>query len=485
MISLAVSNPSFSKSTFIHLIGGVVAAGSSFLLAPIYLRLLSPDEYGVWSQFLLLFQILQPIMSWGLLSSITRMLVDASPQTRPQIISAAIMLATRFNLVILFVIGGLHTILAVSVSHSELSKLPLLAASTGLLGAYPLILMGIYLADGNALKYRSISLIGFLLQLGVLSIAASLLQFDAERAAIAFMIAVGLCSAYAYSKVRPIIGDTPFSRVQAKSLLGFGLPVVLYTLVGQSVELIIRSFVTVQSTKAEFGSFSAGLMLASVIAMISSAINLAWIPFYYRKAAVWNTSGLYRSYVEMFVTGLTFISACLIVFSQELLFVYSGGSVNLPVSVLSGLVIAGWLNSSVWMSLTNPLFQGKRMKAIIFMTFTTAVITLPLASGMIKHHGLVGASWALALGAFISCFIGGCVLRGSAVVLNYKHLIYMLSLLLVLSGLCSSWLSTHDVGIVRIFFKILLMILLFVLLAFFYLKNSLITIKRIESEITI
>lgn len=477
-------NQSLSKNTLIHLLGGVVAAGAQIILAPIYLRLLSSNDYGLWSQFLLFLQFMQPIFSWGLLSSIARMLADANDAQRQKIISAGMRLSSCFNIVLLISMAAGLSLLGESIIEADLRRNLLFSATAAALNVYPSILMGIHLADNAALKYRSVALTGFILQVLMLTITALLVQLNIQGAVTAMLIASGFYAAFAVRQLWSIQVNACPDRCNYIDLLAFGAPIVLYTLLGQASDFFTRSFVATQVTIEDFGTFSAGLLFASIVAMVSSAINLAWTPLYYRKATAWNASGLYSRFVDTFATSTALFSALLIIFSDELLTAYSGGSVKLPVSTVAGIVIACWLNSAVWMSLANPLFHLKRIRTVLGLAVTATALSMPLTWLLVIEFRLTGAAWGLAINAFVLCSLAALILRNLDLIKpSYPRLMLLLLLLLLLSGPWLNWLYLHDAGVMRVGGKLLLIIALMIIMASFFLKKGLQTIKQIGVEL--
>lgn len=431
----SLSSHSFSRNTIIYLVGGVVAAGGNFLLTPMYLRLLSAEDYGAWSQFNLMLQFLQPIMSWGLLATMARLLVDADELVRKRKTAAALKMVTALNAALLVMIVGITQprFLQPLVADQWLNLLPF-AAVAAALAAYPTILMGVYLADGKAIQYRGLSLLGFVLQAAVLGVCVSQFLMDVRVVVLAMIAAASIYATLSvYQLVRAAKWNANASEYQA--LLTFGVPVVLYTVVGQLNDLVTRYVLATKVTGADFGAFSAGLIYASVIAMLSSAINLAWVPLFYRRSTEWIASGVYRQFVDVFANLTAICGAFLIVFSDELLAFYSSGKVSLNVSLVGTLVITSWLSSAIWMSLANPLFHQKRSSTVLFIVLLAITVSMPLALFLIPRHGLYGAALSLFFNAFILCLIAAFALRKLGVSgLNYPKLAIVLFLLILISS---------------------------------------------------
>jgi O-antigen/teichoic acid export membrane protein len=475
-------NKSLTKSTLIHLLGGVVAAGGSLLLGPAYLRLLSPDQYGIWSRFLLLVQVLQPIMCWGLLASITRLLVDASIEKRIKIIAAAFRLASGLNLLILLVIILVFTLSSETDPNVE-GHLIFSAIAAGL-GVYPAILMGIYLADNDAIGYRSVTLIGFSIQVTLLAIGSSLFSLDADYAIWLMIVGTGLYSGYTIFKIIPKQIKAQQVRAEYIALLTLGIPVLLYVYVGQAGDFFIRGLLATHVTQVDFGNFSAALLFASIIAMISSAVNLSWVPLYYRKAKEWHASGLYVMFTEIFIAGTGLLCLIFIVLSEELLTVYSGTSFELPLITVAGLLIASWLNSAVWMSLSNPLFHQKRLRLVLVLALSTSALTLPLAWLLIMKLSVLGASIGLVTSALVLCIFAAIALSRLRITgPSYSLIIILFISMILISGPWLNFLYAHDELTVRIGGKLILISSFVIIWAIFFLPKSLNVINKIEKDI--
>lgn len=422
-----------------------------------YLRLLSAEEYGAWSQFCLMLQFLQPLMGWGLLAAMARLLVDSDEAVRRQKIAAALKMVTALNVGLLLMIFGVTQLrfLPKLITGEILQLLPF-AAVAAALAAYPSILMGMYVADSKALQYRSMSLVGFSLQAAVLGACASQFLLDAKLAILAMIAAASVYAAIsAYQLARAAKWQADASEY--KALLMFGGPVVLYTIAGQSSEFFTRYVLAATVTGTDFGAFSAGMIYASVIAMLSSAINLAWVPLFYRRAQEWIASGVYNQFVDVFVTCTATIAAFLIIFSNELLAVYSGGKVSLDVSIVGALIISCWLSSAIWMSLSNPLFHQKRSRIVLLIVLLSIVIAMPLALFLIDRHGVLGASLALLFNALVLCLIASLALWKLGIPgLNYLKLVTIFFLLIFISSPIMNPLYNELSGLQRLAKKALL-----------------------------
>ena len=475
---------SFSKNTIIYLVGGVVAAGGNILLAPMYLRLLNAADYGAWSQFNLMLQFLQPIMAWGLLATMARLLTESDDSARAQRIAAALKLVTALNVGLCTVVIGVaqQRFVQPLVTDQLLNLIPfaLLAAS---LAAYPSILMGVYVADGKALQYRALSLVGFIFQAGVLGAAALLFSADLQMAILAMIAAMIGYAAISVFKLA-CAAKWRFDNYDYKELFAFGAPVVLYTVAGQMMDFITKSVLAATITSADFGAFSAGIIYASIIAMLASAINLAWVPLFYRRAQEWISSVVYQQVVDVIATATAVCGMFFIIFSEEILAIYSGGKSSLDASIVGMLVISAWLSSSVWMGLSNPLFHQKRTKLIVKITLLCIAICMPTAFILIAHFGAFGASIALLLNALTLCVIAAITLKKLKIAkLNYSKIITIFIYLLLISIPVMNYLQHESLGAQRLIEKALIFLIFTVISVLPIWRSAISVLRIIESDI--
>jgi O-antigen/teichoic acid export membrane protein len=312
---------------------------------------------------------------------------------------------------------------------AEVPRFILTAGAIASLNLYPTIVMGVHLADNNALKYRFITLSGFLIQVATLGISLIFVKLNLEYVlALTFFANI----VYAGLSISAVWNDQLNSSPKLSEcldLLVVGLPIVGYTIIGQFCDLFTRALAATKLGPADFGLYSGALTFASVVGMFASAVNLAWVPKYYRNAIEWHSEGIYNRFVELFNLITALFAMFVAVFSDELLKIYSGGKVQSDPSTITCLVVAAWLNSSVWMGLINPLFQQKKMNSVLIIVATAAVLSIPLTWFLIVQFGVFGASLSMVASALILCSCGAVFIR----VLNVFKTSYTTTVFLLIS----------------------------------------------------
>jgi O-antigen/teichoic acid export membrane protein len=403
---------SLRKKSLVYLLGGVVAAGGNVLLAPFYLRALDATDFGLWSRFQLLLQIFQPLLGWGTMAAMTRLLADATPERRGRQVAAAIRLVTALNATVL-VAASLGLLFGDALQAAGLQRqYPLAVAAMGAaaLAAYPSILLGVRAADGDAVRYRALGLLGFCAQVAAFALAARLARASAVTVILAFLGSSLLYAGVSLAQLRAGARGTA-GRDDYRALLSFGVPIVLYTVAAQSSDLFTRALLGTRATAAEFGAFSACQTYASIVSMASSAVNLAWAPIFYRNAGRWAGTDTYRRFADAASGAMAICGGFLSIFSRELVRAFSGGRVAAPVPIVALLVMAAWMNSAVWTGLANPMFERKRSREVMLISLASTLCCAPVTWWLVRGAGTTGAASALAVGAFATCAIAALAVR--------------------------------------------------------------------------
>lgn len=455
-----MSHPSFSRNTFVYLVGGAVTAGANILLAPVYLRVLSPAEFGTWSAFNLMLQFVQPILCLGLLASMSRLAVQAQASDRARLIGSSIQLSSLFGIVaigltVVSLQAGAASVIGIFLPGEMVTLVVICAAFT----AYPNALLGLHVADGNALGYRSLGLLAFTAQAIVLLAASAGPTMDARVAALALVVSTAFCSAFAFLKLARQ-ADWRATVEPAKRLVAFGIPVVLYTMAGQFSDLTTRYVMSIHSDKAQFGELSAGLIYASIVAMVASAGNLAWVPLFYRHAPEWLANGVYSQFVDVSTAATALFAAFLTIFSAEMIYLYSGGMILLPPQIVAVLVMSAWMNSSVWVGLSNPLFFEQRTRTVLAIALLSMAVCVPLSFLLVPRFAIVGAVATLWLNALLMSVLAALNLRRLGFpALNYVRLVLLLFLLGGVCGPMTILIDQQEVGSGKLIEKIALLLI--------------------------
>lgn len=267
----------------IYGLGTLLNQAIGVLLVPLYAQLLSPDEYGVLGVATALINVLVSIFSLGLPSAALRFYFDTKDDQKRRVILGTILLVTLLTTValvtVLFVVGPLtsHYIFPDIPFYPPLVLAILIAAFQSL----RMLPLSFFRARENATQFVAFSVGIFLLTtlLSILFVATFRFGINGALAARLVAYAIGALAAtillFRYTGLR-------FRTDITRASILFGLPLVPAGLAGWLLRLsdrvVMQSFISL----SDIGIYTLGYQLGDAVSMLSSAVNSAWSPFYYR-----------------------------------------------------------------------------------------------------------------------------------------------------------------------------------------------------------
>lgn len=394
----------FSKNVLVYFFGGILATGANFLLAPVYIRVLSDFDFGLWSKFLLFQQLFQIIMSWGMMAAMMRLVVGLSEEDIKILIRSAITSCILLNLILItFLTLVLYLFNLDQIFGSENIFILFSSLVSSFFFSFVSILMGFYIATSQAVKYRAISIVSFVIQFTLILSFSSYNEVTFKQAINLSVCGVFILSIYCLFNLFKVSGYK-FSLKKSKKILVFSLPLIMYTLVTQGYDMAVRFSLMSLITEENFGIFSAVLLYSSIPAMVSSAINLSWAPIFFKNADSWIKDNTYNKFFTLSCSIIAIVCLFQLIFWKDLLELYFGYLPEINYMFITCLCISSWIGSTVWTGLSNPIFEKGQTREIMFFSIKALVILSPFAIYLTYNLLALGTSISLLLYSFILCF---------------------------------------------------------------------------------
>lgn len=430
-------NSRLSRNALIYLFGGVIAVGGNFLLTPIYINILNVSDYGNWSKFLLLFQIMLAIFGLGLMATMTRLLVNKKSSRIDVYLSTSTWISSIYSLIVVTLLVFANIFLRYFYNVESLFNINLdyyvYASICAASLVYMQILMGKYLLNEEAIKYRGISLISFSMQLiflfSYLYIVNEATLLGVILTMLTSMVAAGF---FAFAILIARHGKV-FEKEAAKKILSFSVPVAFYIIAGQANDFGTRFMLVSFVDDVEIGVFTATFMYTSVIAMAASAINLAWVPIFYKNYKAFMIGDIYKNSTKVFSALIAALTLVLVFFSEWFFFTYTSGKIEVDRILITTLAMYFWMSSSIWMSVSNPLFFKKKTKIIFHLTLLAFLQTIVITYFLIREYGSNGAGIGLIINSIFMILYGYYYLKKYDLDrIDYKYIIKIFLLLVLI-----------------------------------------------------
>jgi O-antigen/teichoic acid export membrane protein len=385
------------KNLAIYGLGDVATSIVSFLLLPIYVRFLSPVDYGAIGLLLSVEVVAKIVFRWGVDASFMRFYYDCETDTDRQRLASTIFwflgLANGALLVLLLAAAPLLSRWLFGGPGYEL-PLRLVLANTFVIGFYflPFHVLRIraeasrfatltFARAAATLVARLMLIVGF--GLGVLGFV------------LADLVVTTIFTLVLLRWFAPLIRPF-FSGDVLRDSLRFGLPRVPHGVAQQIMAVADRYLLSLFAGLREVGLYSIGASFGLAMKLFLSAFEYAWAPFYFSMMKEPDAKATFRTVATYGVAVLVLLEAGLAAIARDIVRLMTTAEFEPAFRVIPwiglGVVFQGvYLLTSIGLNITQNTRFYPVATAIAAATSVTANIAL------VPRLGATGAGMANAL----------------------------------------------------------------------------------------
>lgn len=393
-------------SSAIYTLGDFLTLGvSGFLLIPIYVRFMTPNEYGVFGTVNTMMAMLGVVMMMGFHSAVGRFYFIYKKTGEEGIYLGNLWLFQAISsilLAILLVLWGrpLWHLIAPNVPPEPYLWIviggALLSFGSGIYSIWlrvlekPLVFVAVQLFNTSVIVALIVVFVVFK-NGGVLG---------ALIAGLGASLAMTLVSVFMLIKSI----EWRFDRRYVKESLAFGGWMMFGTL-GSFVLNRVQLFVLQHYANLDLvGILNLGLQLSGVITLISVSFGKAWQPFIYSFSTKELVSSSIARTSKYFVAVMMFPTLVLALLPNEIIEILARPSYNATVPVLHLLSIATFLSTLCLLPSTVLLYEKRADLAQLAM-FASAIMNLILNLILVPRLQLTGSVYSMLISALILVFL--------------------------------------------------------------------------------
>lgn len=384
---------SFIRNSAIYTIATVLTRGIAIFLIPIYTRYLTPTEYGIIDYFVILASIINLTIALEISQAVVRYYQDAVgiEEKRSYVATAFIFTIFVYALyfIISFVFAGELSYLFLDDEH--MSALFIIASGA-------IATNGIFYFVQNQLKFEIrpkdfaiVSLVNVIL-LGCITVYLLVVEhMGVESIFIAQIIANTAGSIMAVYMVKESYGFI-FVYDKFKQMIAFSSPLV-FSGVAVFVALYIdRIAIKDMLGLEELGIYGIAYRFAAVAGLVMVGFQSSLIPLVYKHYQEENTPKDISKIFNVFSIFALFVVAGSIVFSREIIILFTTESFYGASSLIAILVMAVFFSN---MYIFAPgIGIAKKTKLTAFIMTLGAFLNLALNYTLIPIMGLSGSAMA-------------------------------------------------------------------------------------------
>ena len=383
-----------SKNLAIYGLGDVAISVVNFLLLPLYVRYLTPGDYGVLGLLGSVEVVAKIFFRWGLDGSFMRFFYDCEDaRARQRLASTIFFFLLAVNGVLLAGALALSPAIAARLfgGSAALRPLQLVLLNTFAIGFtfFPFHLLRI---EKRSVEFSALTLARSLstVLLRILLIVG--MGLGVAGVVIADLIVTAALMVVLLRWFAPLIRAT-FSRTVLRDSLAFGLPRVPHAAAQQIMAVGDKFILAIFRPMAEIGMYSMAVSFGLTQKLFLSAFEYAWAPFYYANARDPDGARVFSTVTTYGIAILALMTAGLSAIGKDLLAAMTQPQYTAASDVITWTSV-GVLFQGVYLLTSIGLNITKRTHFYPVATIISAASNVGLNFLLIPRHGIHGAAWA-------------------------------------------------------------------------------------------
>jgi len=310
--------------TLIYGVSGAISALIGLILVPVLTRVFGPTEYGVIDLTLAIISFLSAILMMGFDSAVALHFYQAKDSLeKKKIISTGFYFLLTTSLIVIiglsFFTKSFSSPIFKEINYSSILFIGLPITFFTLLYIFFSNLIKVHLQPKRFLYLtatRIILIIGlvlfFILQtnLGMIGVFYGYLIANIFASSLGFILTF---SDYILS----------FSQTLLKSLLKFGLPLILAAISGWILHLADRFFLVNFTSLKEVGFYAVGVKISQILFLVIGGFQLAWGPFAFSIYKEKEANQTFAKTLTYFTIITSAIALFLTIFAKEIINIIS------------------------------------------------------------------------------------------------------------------------------------------------------------------
>ncbi len=412
------------KHTFIYGLATVLPRMLSFILVPLYTRVMPPGSYGEVTLIFTWFAIFNVILAYGMETAFFRFFNRESDKQKVISTSLISILASTVLFLVLATVFRESLAQALNIEYRYIKYVIIILS----LDALVIIPFAWLRAAEKPLKYALIKIFNVSLNLGLnlffLLLLPELATYNPKGLLNAiyildFEISYIFISNLVASAVTLIIMSSTYFRTKYvfdgkiwRQMLRYSLPVMVagiaYTINEVFDRILLAELLPENIAKSELGKYSACYKLALFMTFFATAFRLGIEPFFFSHASSENPKKAYALITDYFVVLGSVILLVVVVFSDVLKLIiekaYWEALPVVPIILLASFCLGIYHNLSVWYKVTDRTRYGAYFS--LFGALITIVINYLFIPKIGYYASALATLAAYSTMMFLSFFYG-------------------------------------------------------------------------------
>lgn len=400
-------NKKLAKNTLLYSIGTLLPQVAAFLLLPIYLKFLSPSDYGILNSVQVISSILVIIYTLSIDKAIYRLYFDFKTEKLKKDFLGTIFIAVSVSVIlvtlVLFMFPKILGSIYKSINFYPYISLAVIASS---LATFIIIPRSVYFVQEKANKVVLISLSEFFLRNIFIFIFVVYLSKGVEGYLLGQIIGSAILTPFFLYITSKQINFT-FVRSYAISSLKYCIPMLPTLVTAWSMSTIDRVFIERYFGINDVGIYSLGYKIAMLVTVITGAFYKAYNPYYFKLAS----TGLREEVLPqlkktntVYLVLVIIAGSMLAFFSKEIIYIFFD-PVYLKTYKVIMIISLAFAISSFTGIFNLAIYQEKKTMFLMYVNLASCFINIGLNFIFISKYGVIGAAWATVITYLVVNFL--------------------------------------------------------------------------------
>jgi O-antigen/teichoic acid export membrane protein len=377
----------------LYTIGEVLRSSLSFLLLPVYTRLLSVADYAILGVMSPLFSLLSITLALGMPAALLRFYFDYKGDEA--------MLRRYIGTVTVFGIGcGLLgsvilTLLGPAIFGWLLPNTPfnpyvLITVWNAGISVVSVLVLQLFRARQQAQYFVTFSLVDFGLTTALIILLVVGLRLGALGSLWGQLLAAVVMAVPALW-VLMRAGALGFSWRLLRPSLAFGLPLLPFLLGTWALNVSDRIVLDGLVSREALGLYTLGYQFGVLLNIIAMALNNAWQPFFYQNAAEGGNDAMIGSFIIYQVALMVALALAVALLAPEVIRIMAAPAYWSAAAVVPWIA-AGYVARYLYFFPVNSLLFKKQPGWIAALTILAAALNIGLNLLLVPRFGIMAAA---------------------------------------------------------------------------------------------
>lgn len=404
----------------LYTIGEVARSSLSFLLLPIYTRLLTPAEYAILGVVGPVFALLSALMALGMPAALVRFYFDY--QDDPVTLRRYLGTVTIFGVCCGLLGSLLLTLLGPAIFDRLLPNTPfnpyvLITVWNAGFTVVSVLALQLFRARQQAQRFITFSLVDFGLTTALIILLLVAMQMGVLGSLWGQLLAAVVMAAPALW-VLARASSLNFSWRLLRASLRFSLPLLPFILGSWALNVSDRIVLDGLVSREALGLYTLGYQFGILLNLIAMALNNAWQPFFYQNAAEDQNAPMIGSFITYQVALMVLLALAVAMLAPELIRIIATPA-YWDAAAIVPWIAAGYVARYLYFFPVNGMLYRKRTGWVAALTIAAAALNVGLNVLLVPRFGVMAAA-VNTLVAFVVLFIAAYVVSQRIFAIRYE-----------------------------------------------------------------